>query len=132
MAGDLSGLSERRHERREYKSWLEVAILDDSMKCVQAIRSPTADVSNGGCGLMTADEYAVGTEVLMRFSAPDENRTPMIRWGVVRHCRRVSKNGWYKVGFQFLERDVQPVDGFDWVEEQQAIDPDVLDGRDAA
>ena len=121
MTGDLGGLSGRQHERQGYQSWLDIAILDDAGVCVQAIRSPSADISDGGCGIMTAEEYPPGTKVLMRFQSPGHRNASVTRWCVVRHSRRVSRNGWCMVGFQFEDRSEIPSPAFSWTEGQSAL-----------
>ena len=52
----------------------------------------------------------------MRFQSPDGRAADITRFGVVRHSRRVSKNGWCMVGFQFIERTATLSHAFSWTE----------------
>ncbi|GAB4551526.1 MAG: hypothetical protein Tsb0013_13620 [Phycisphaerales bacterium] len=127
-----SSADARRHDRREYQSWLDIAILDEDMVCTQVICTPSADVSAGGCGIMSAEPYEPGIRVVMRFKSPDERLPPVLRWGTVRHCRRLSKQGWCMVGFEFLALDAEPLQGFGWREGERVTAGAHADERRAA
>ncbi len=106
--------SKRRHQRKSFKRWLDVAFLNDANECVEFICTPSADISEGGCGIMTAEPYEVGDRVLLRIGGRREGEEPWLCFGEVRHVHQPMPNGWWVIGFQFTQGDMDFARAFNW------------------
>ena len=89
----------RRHDRLEYKQWIEALVIDQaSLSATAHIQSPAVDLSDVGVGVLVAEPLEVGAPVLIRLRSRVDGTT-RDAFGFVRVA--VKAGNWFRSGIEF-------------------------------